>query len=647
VTPVEVNQLFALIHTGRFAELERQARELLVRDPNAGMVWQLLGLALTRQDKDALQALNTAIELLPNDAGAHNNLGNALARLGRFDASVASFRRALLLNPDFAEAHNNLGHALLDLGQFEEAAVSCRRAVDLKPLFAGAHDNLGGALLSLGRIDDALASYRRALAIDPQFAEAHSNMGNALLENGRAGEALASYRRALLISPGFAEAHNNLGNALRSFGQLDDAAASYRRALAFNPQFAAAHCNLGITLRLQGHTAEAQTSCRNALAIDPQSAATFAVLAESSADRGEFADAQDLFKRAISIEPDSPEAWAGLARLRKMTESDAPWLVQAERIVGKRLSPQREICLRYAIGKYFDDVKEYEHAFIHFRRANELTKLRRAKHDRAQLTRTVDLVTHSYDRRWLSQPRTGAIDSRRPVFIVGMLRSGTTLAEQILASHPAVFGAGELTFWSNASAVANASAAADAVPLTPAGEYLRLLQKLSPNALRVIDKMPTNFPFLGMIHAALPNARVIHMRRNPLDTCLSIYCQHFETAVSYANDLEDLVHYYSEYLRVMEHWRATLPDDMILDVPYEGLVADQETWSRKMLEFIGLPWDPHCLEFHTANRTVITASKWQVRQKMNASSIGRWRNYEKFLTPLLPLREFESRPFAG
>jgi tetratricopeptide (TPR) repeat protein len=443
-----------------------------------------------------------------------------------------------------------------------------------------------------------------------------------------------------------------LGNALRSFGQLDDAAASYRRALAYNPHFAAAHCNLGMTLRLQGRTAEAQTSCRNALAIDPKSAAAFAVLAESSADRGEFVEAEDLFKRAISIEPDSPEAWAGLTRLRKMTSSDSPWLAQAQRIVGKDLPPQREICLRYAIGKYFDDVKNFEQAFIHFRRANELTKLRRAKHDRRQLTQTVDRVTRSYDRNWLNQPRTGAIDSRRQVFVVGMLRSGTTLAEQILASHPAVFGAGELTFWNNAAAAANASSAANASPAaegmlaTLAGEYLRLLQTLSPDALRVIDKMPTNFPFLGLIHAALPNARVIHMRRNPMDTCLSIYCQHFETTVSYANDLEDLAHYYTEYLRVMGHWRETLPENVILDVPYEGLVADQETWSRKMLEFIGLPWDPHCLDFHAANRTVITASKWQVRQKMSASSIGRWRNYEKFLEPLLPLLEFDSRPVA-
>ena len=170
-----------------------------------------------------------------------------------------------------------------------------------------------------------------------------------------------------------------------------------------------------------------------------------------------------------------------------------------------------------------------------------------------------------------------------------------------------------------------------------AADYLGRLHELSSDALRVVDKMPTNFPFLGLIQAALPNARIIHMQRNPLDTCLSIYTQHFETAVSYANDLEDLAHYYTEYLRIMQHWRTALPGNAILDVPYEGLVDQPEAWSRKMLEFIGLPWDPRCLDPHLAKRAVITASKWQVRQKINAASVGRWRNYAKFLGPLLRL----------
>jgi len=645
VTAVQLNQLVALINAARYAELESKARELLNLHPNAAVVWQLLGLALTKQGKDALQALKMAAQLLPNDAGVHNNLGNALARLGQLHEAVESYRRALLLSPDFAEAHNNLGHAMLDLGQPDSAAASCRRAIVLKPRYAEAYDTLGSALLKLGRSDDAAASYRRALEIAPGFLETHNNLGLALLELGRVDDALATYRRALEMNPEFAEAHNNLGNALRGLGKLDDAVASYRRALEIRPNFADAHCNLGIALRLQGRTEEAQASCRRALEIDPQSAAAFAVLADSSADRGQFAEAEDLFKRAISIEPESPEAWAGIVHLRKMTPSDAVWLAQAQRIAGGPLPIGREIPLRYAIGKYFDDVKDFEQAFVNFQRANELTKLRRAQHDRRQLTEVVDRITQSDSPIWLRETRTHALESARPVFIVGMLRSGTTLAEQILASHPDVFAAGELTYWNTASAAYRSSAleapASGTLLRKLAGGYLRLLEDLSVDAPRVVDKMPTNFAFLGLIHAALPNARIIHMRRNPIDTCLSIYFQHFEAAVSYANDLEDLAHYYAEYLRIMKHWRLVLPKDAILDVPYEGLVSDQEAWSRKLLEFIGLPWDPRCLDFHRTHRTVITASKWQVRQRITGASVQRWRNYEKFLGPLLRLTDLD------
>jgi tetratricopeptide (TPR) repeat protein len=639
-------QLVALLNAERHAELEVKAHAILGRHPNSGVVWQVLSMALARQNKDSLHALQMAARLLPEDAGVHNNLGNALGRLGRLDEAVANYRRALLLSPEFAEAHNNLGHALLDLRLPDAAALSLRRAIELKARYAEAHDNLGSAMLELGRPDEAVASYRRALEIEPQFGEAHNNLGNALLELGSIEPALASYRRALEINPQFAEAHNNIGNALRGLGQLDDAEASYRRAIVINPYFAEAYCNLGIALRLQGRTAEAQDSCRRALELKPQSAATYAVLAESSADRGDFREAGELFERAVSIEPESPEIWAGIVRLRKMTLADEAWLARAQRIAGRGLPPRQEIALRYAIGKYFDDVQDFEQAFINFRRANELTKLRRVPYDGEPLTKIVDLLIRAYDSEWVSRPRPNRLESARPILVVGMLRSGTSLAEQILASHPAVFGAGELTFWSGALAsyqvCALSAEASDTVLPRMAADYLRLLKRLSGDALRVVDKMPTNFPFLGLIHAALPNARIIHLQRSPPDTCLSIYFQHFEAAVSFANDLEDLVHYYTEYLRVMKHWRSALPDHVILDVPYEDLVDHPETWSRKMLEFVGLPWDPRCLNFHKTNRTVITASKWQVRQAITRASVGRWRNYEKFLGPLRRLMELEA-----
>lgn len=635
----DLRPLAALIDAGDPRELEAKARALLERYPLSGSLWQALSVSLARQGKDALDALHMAARLLPNDAVAHHNLGNAYARRGDLTAAEAQYRRALSLRPDFAEAHNNLGQVLLDLGRADEARDSCRRAVALKSDYAAAHDNLGIALLALGDAAGALSSHRRALQIDPGSADAHNNLGNALAEIGRSDDALTSYRRALQVHPQFAEAYNNLGNVLRNLGRLDEASASYRKALEIDPQLAAAHCNLGLALRLQGRTEAARASCRRALSIEHRSAAAYMILAESSADRGEFAEAEALFERAIEIEPDSPEPWAGIVRVRKMTLEDARWLTAARRIASRPLPPGREIGLRFALGKYFDDVQDYDQAFANFRRANELTKLRRAGHDRQQVTRSVDFAIRAFDREWVRRLRPDALQSARPVFIVGMLRSGTSLAEQILASHPAAFGAGELPYWNGASAAyehrAALAPADDGALCGLARDYLGILHGLSADALRVCDKMPANFRFLGLAHAALPNARIIHLRRDPAATCFSIYSQHFETAVSYANDLDDLAHYYREYLRLMNHWQATLPEDAILDVPYEGLVADPEAWSRRMVQFIGLPWDPRCLEFDRSGRTVITASKWQVRQTIHTSSVERWRNYRKFLQPLL------------
>jgi tetratricopeptide (TPR) repeat protein len=568
--------LVAMLEAGRHADLEYAALELLKQYPDSGVLWQLLGASQRARDIDALPALRRAAELLPLDAAAHNNLANALSGADRLDEAMASYQRALELRPGFLEAHYNLGHALADSGKLEPA--------------------------------------------------------------------IDSYRHAVEINPDFADGWQSLGVVLRDLDRLEEAVACYRRALALAPGDAQMHLDLGLALRLQGRTEQAEQSCRRALELDPSSAATVVVLAEAQADLGRFHEAEALYRRATALEPEGPEAWAGLTRLRRMTPADAGWLAEAQRMAGSGLPPRREVPLRYAIGKYFDDTQDYAQAFENFHRANELTKSYRAPHDRDALRRGVDAVIGQHDPRWL-QRRCAAVreadaQSMRPVFIVGMLRSGTSLAEQILASHPQVYGAGELTFWSRAAArlrVAGEPGARELEGL--AQEYLAQLAALARDALRVIDKMPANFQHLGLIHAALPNARIIHMRRDPIDTCLSIYFQHFEATHSYATDLEDLAHAYQQYRRLMQHWRQLLPRDVLLEVPYEDLVQQQESWSRRMIAFIGLDWDPRCLEFERTERTVITASKWQVRQKINVASVARWRHYEKCIAPLRVLHD--------
>jgi hypothetical protein len=297
--------------------------------------------------------------------------------------------------------------------------------------------------------------------------------------------------------------------------------------------------------------------------------------------------------------------------------------------------------LRFAMAKYLDDVGEYDRAFDSCAKANELVKTYRSPHSRLQLEQAFEYARQLYDAAWLESARARAPIGRRPIFVVGMPRSGTSLAEQILASHPAVFGAGELSFWKSASlrvgAASLESGASAALLESLAAEYEALLAKLAGERRSIVDKMPGNFAHLGMIHAALPGARIIHMQRHPIDTCLSIYFQNFHVAHTYANDLGDLAHYYGEYQRLMSHWRCVLPPAAILEVPYEALVAQPESWSRRMVEFVGLPWDEGCLEFHRTRRSVRTFSRWQVRQKITTASVERWRRYAAHVGPLLEL----------
>jgi len=589
----------------------------------------------------AVTCYRRALALVPDRADAHGNLGTALDGLGQLDAAVASYRQALEIEPDSAEMHSNLGTVLLKLRQLPEALVHFRRALELKPDLAAAHTNLGNAFRDLGQLDEALACHRHALELQPDLAEAGINLGNVLRDLGQYDAAAASYHRVLEIDPHSASAHCDLGSALRDLGRLGEAETSFRQALLLKPDYAQAHSNLGVVLRLQNRMREAEASCRRAREIDPNLTAAIVLAAELHADGGRFEAAEQLFKRASEIEPNSGHAWAGIAGLRKMTVDDTAWLTEAQRRVSQPLPPRDEALLRYAMGKYFDDLQDYPQAFTNYRRANQLARLCTGKYDGEFLAQAVSRTINRHDRQWMGEVAGETDASARPIFVVGMPRSGTSLTEQILASHPAVFGAGELPYWSQAAAKHESSltdgATRDSLIGTFARDYLQLLDGLSPDALRVVDKMPSNFLFLGLIHAALPGARIIHMRRNPLDTCLSIYFQNFDVAHSYANDLEDLAGYYTEYLRLMQHWSATLPKEAIMEVPYEGLIAAPETWSRKMVEFIGLPWDDRCLDYTRTNRTVASRSRWQVRQSISKSSVERWRNYREFIGPLFSL----------
>jgi tetratricopeptide (TPR) repeat protein len=711
VSPQRIGALLSLLDQDRPAEAEAQAWEAVRVYPNAGMLWKILGVAMLRQGKDALQALRRAAQLMPGDAEAlrilgealhdreiwdealaslqaslavepdHpdalvnaadalrglgrvsesvplyvkalstnaedvealNNLGNAYLELGDHVRALEHYERARRLRPTDAQVSGNVGHALMLLGRLEEAVELSRRATTLNPALPVPHNNLGLALAALGRRAEAAASYREALRLQPGYVEALNNLGNVLRELGDRGAAVPLYRRAVELDPMRAESHCNLGNVLFEIRHVEEAVAAFRRALALQPGYAPAHLSLAFALRQQRRPAEAQQECEAALALNPGYVEAISFLGELHADRGRFDEAERLLRRAIELDPSFSHAFASIATHRRMKLADASWLHGAVSLLARPQPLGHEINLRYAVGKYFDDVGQYEDAFGEYYKANELTKRFGARYERDKFAERIDRIMRTFDAQ-LSRDSAGvACDSELPVFILGMPRSGTSLTEQILASHPQVFGAGELAFWNGAYDAWRAAEVQGrpALQLLPdlTRRYLERLSAAGGEAARVIDKMPANFMYAGLIHAAFPRARIIHMQRHPIDTALSIYFQNFFNIGPWANDLGDLAHYYGQYVRITGHWRATLPAQNFLEVPYEGLIADQEGWTRRMLEFIGLPWDPRCLEFHETERVVITASKWQVRQKINSGSTGRWRNYEKHVGPLRQLLE--------
>lgn len=673
-TAIETSQLIGLMNAGRYAEAETAARSLIDRFPALGFAWKVLGISQLVLGKDAVDSLKGAAALLPNDADVFANLGNALHNAGRLEEAIASCRQALRIDPKSAEALNNLGNALMNSGRASEAADCYLHAIRLRPNYAAAFCNLGNAQRSLGQLHESLQSCRHAVTLDPRLIDAHGNLGNTLRDLGQVDEAVASYREALRLAPRHAGVLNNLGALLRDLGRLEEAANSHWQALQVNPNYADAYARLGqaltdlgrpqdavecfrralalnprdaeaqvafaACLRLLGRPADAESVCLKALELRPGLATAHAFAADLAVDQGDFVRAEASYRRALALNADLPEAWLGLRRFQR--DDAQAWADTARRLLSRRQPLRLAIDLHYALGEQADSEGQYDLAFGHYREANELSKTYGLRYDREAASRQVDRILQTYDEAWFAATHAGANDSQRPVFIIGMPRSGTTLAEQILASHPDVYGAGESPFWLSAEAaldgaVKNQTLTAE-LRAKVVADYLELVGQRAGDAQRVVDKMPGNIFMTGWIHALLPSARFIHMQRDPIDTCWSVYAHNFANGHPYAADLDDLVHQYREYSRLMAHWRRVLPAGRLLELPYESLVADQEAQSRRLVEFVGLPWDPACLAFHETVRTVMTHSKWQVRQPITAASVGRWRHYAAHIQPLLALQ---------
>jgi tetratricopeptide (TPR) repeat protein len=570
-----------------------------------------------------------------------------LQRRGDMAGAEANYRQVLTEEPDHAEALNNLGNVLRALKRPDEAVSCLRRALALKPEHPAVLTNLGLALGDLGRFNEAADCHRRATAADPSFAPGYNNLGLALTALGRLGEAEASYQRALALKPDFAEALNNLGNMLRVGDRLEEAASAYRRVLEINPGLADAHYSLAKVMRDLGRLKESDTHFRRGAELNPEHA-------EAHADRGRLLlvagrqeEAHRAFAHAIARNPSMGEAHSGW--INTLTEELDPGLLPPLEAIVQRsagLAFRDRVAAHFALARAYDMLGRYDDAFRSLTRANRLKRARIA-HEGALEREHIARLKQAFSRALISANSTHGSPSTVPIFIVGYLRSGTTLTEQILASHPQVHGAGELRLLADILPELTIQGPPrlefpESMTLVPGhrlrdlGEaYVGRISALAPAARHITDKMPRNYALLGLIRVMLPGARIIHLRRNPVDACFSCYATNFSSPHAYTSDLRELGRHYRMYLDVMDHWRAVLPADSMLEISYETLVTDLEGQTRRILDYCGLPWDDRCLSFHETERPVRTASLSQVRRPLYRSAIGRWRHYEKHLQPLL------------
>ena len=469
------------------------------------------------------------------------------------------------------------------------------------------------------------------------------HLGAIVLEKGRTDEALHIYGEAVAAEPRAAQAHASLGNALRAAGRSEEAAASYRRAIALQADLAYAHANLGSVLFDQADFAAAEDSCRRALELDPGLDRSYGTLGAILQVLGRFDDAADCFRRALARRPESGHAYFGLVSGGETAIEEAELRRLAELAANVELTADDRAAAGFALGNALDAAGRYDEAFGHYAEANTTYRQARnragAHFDAESLHSSVDLTIQTYTPEFFRSVGRSGNPSEVPVFIVGMPRSGTTLVEQIAASHSQVFGAGELPDIDRIAATLGSPTQNGAGRWEPAeirrtaDAHLDHLLGLGGGAKRVIDKMPDNIFQLGVIATVFPGARIIFCRRDPRDICLSCFFQMFAAGNLWAFDLADSAKRYLETERLAAHWQRVLPLRM-LDLSYEALVADLEGEARRLIAFLGLDWEPACLDFHRVERAVRTASVWQVRQPLYSRSAGRWRHYEKHLGPI-------------
>jgi tetratricopeptide (TPR) repeat protein len=592
---------------GRLDDAKRYAVEALRDNPNDPDASLIAGIVSFKQNQPAL-AIPYFEQILDQDPESFDApfwLSLVYRKIGRLPIARDMARRAIAAKPSDEHAANQLGHCHLDLGERTEALACFQTACSLAPRFAPFYDNAGRALQALGRNPEAIQAFRQVLALGPERPAALYRLGDAYMIESLADPAAECAKRLLHMDPNSASGNLLMARALIGGGRVEEGA-----------KFAA-----------------------RAIELAPNNAVPVAYYGRALQSLGRIEEADEQFERSIRLEPRQGFAYHSLVHNHRVKPEDRPLVEKMTALVKDPELPRREIIqLEYGLGKALEDLGDFEQAMSHFDAANRIDhelKVGVAPFSPAQLEETARFLVETFDRSFLLAHSKTKQTSETPIFVVGMMRSGTTLAEQILSSHGDVGGAGEQLFWPENAGSSDRIFRAGTLDVEKldrlAAEYLRLLEQIAPGKAHVVDKMNSNYLLVGLLHIAFPNAHFVHMRRHPVDTCLSIWATPVANGIDLCARKENVVFQYRQYLRVMEHWRSIIPSDRLLDVQYEQLVSDREPVTRSVLEFCGLEWDEACLRPEKNQRSVRTPSVWQVRQPVYKTSVERWRKYEPWL----------------
>lgn len=603
---LEAEQAF---RRGDWETTERLCDAILEGSPDNAPATLLKGMTAlrTHRQSEAIDLLNAALKLSPNDYVGTMWLIGAYYEAARYAESVALGKRAHELWPDDADVLIGLSHAYMMGGQDIEASISClEKAVRLRPRDPVLRCKLGAAYESLAKDHEAHCEYLAAIEAAPRAEEPYSRLARLFMGHGNYVEALQTAQRGLNALPGSAQMHLVHAQSLRHVREFE----------------------------------KADEALRTAIELDPKVSLAAAKWLEED---GRFEQAAALFQRSIELGANLGPAYYGLVKSRTMNEGDRPMLATIEGLLDEQLSIQDRASVHYALGKAANDLGEYEKAMRRFDEGNALNfrlHLSGRPYNAAETAKWRDQTISMASHEFFDRHRELGCSSEMPIFIVGMIRSGTTLTEQILASHPEVGGGGEQRFWlaESPGLIDLERRTLDEAKFTEARDrYLAVLRSLDPGACRITDKMPMNYFVIWLIHLAYPNAKIIHVKRSPIDTALSIYMTDLAKPPEFAHSKRNIVDGYRDYQALMRHFSTVIPALSMMTVRYEDLITDQEHWTRRMLEFCGLSWDDRCLRFHATDRQVSTPSRWQVRQPIYRSSMEKWRRYEPWLGELAEL----------